>query len=82
MERDLIPLGKEAYYIRVWLREMGGTFDHEHNRWLIPLSLREEAERRLRDVRPLGRAGEVTRLGDGDEIAELVQFHRLSQWKR
>ena len=33
------------------------------------------AERRLLDAEPLGRAGDVTLLGDGDEIAEVAQFH-------
>jgi hypothetical protein len=32
-------------------------------------------QRRLRDVQALRRAGEVQRLGDGVEVAEVAQFH-------
>ena len=40
---------------------------------LQPLDLR--ADRGLRDVDPLGRAGEVGLFGDGDEVLELPKFH-------
>ena len=33
------------------------------------------AERRLLHVQLLGRAGDVALVGDGDEVAEMAQFH-------
>jgi hypothetical protein len=33
------------------------------------------AQRRLRDAKPLCRAPEVQRLPDGDEVAEVSEFH-------
>ncbi len=34
------------------------------------------AQRRLTDVKPIGRAGQVSRLGDRREAPELVKLHR------
>jgi len=34
-------------------------------------------QRRLRDVAMLGGAGETAGIGDGAEVAKLMQFHRL-----
>ena len=39
-----------------------------------PLDLR--ADRRLRDMDPLGGPGEVGFLGDGDEVLQLPKFHK------
>ena len=39
-------------------------------------SLDLRADRRLRDVDPLGRPGEVRLFGDGDEVLELPKLHK------
>jgi hypothetical protein len=35
------------------------------------------AERRLLDAQPLGRAGDMPFLGDGDEVAEVTELHAI-----
>jgi hypothetical protein len=37
--------------------------------------LDEAAERRLLNAKPLRRAGDVPFFGDGDDVAEMPQFH-------
>jgi hypothetical protein len=38
-------------------------------------SLDEAAERRLRNAKPLRRAGDVPFVGDGNDVAEMPEFH-------
>ena len=67
-------LGKERLAAAIQLNRVVLALEQRRTQLLLQI-LDLPAQRRLRDVQPLGGAGEALLVGHGDEVAQVAKLH-------